>query len=302
MRGGLLLGLALMLAGCTHAPPPGPKIDPALAGLIPADTTVLAGVRLEAIERTPLYQSAFAHRDFPFIEQFSERVSIDPRKNLWELLYVSNGQRAALLGHGMFSDEGEPKLQQRGDSRFGYKGFTLVGSDLNAILLINQTVLAIGDTDELKAMVDAHEKSAGPPAAMGALLARMPANAKMWTAFSNSAIKLPLDSGSTLNNVDKILGMIESETSYLDFSRGLTGTAVATARSDQDAEQLESGFTAMLSLARMAIPKNQPDLQKVWDGVRVTRENREIRVQIDEPEDLAGRLVELMMGKAGTAK
>ncbi len=298
MRIALLLGIALALAGCSHAPPPGPRIDPALAGLIPADTTLLAGVRLEAIEKTPLYQSSLAHRDISFIDEFAGRVGIDPRKNLWELLYVSNGQRGALLGHGMFSDEGEPKLQNRGDSRFGYKGFTLVGGDVNAILLVNQTVLAIGDTDELKAMVDAHEKSAGPPAAMAALLARMPATAQIWSAFTNGNIKLPFESGSNLNNVNKIFGMIESETSYLDLSRGLTGTSVATARSDQDAEQLESGFTAMLSLVRMAMPKNQTDLQKVWDGVHLTRQNREIRLQIDESEDLAGQLVELTMGKA----
>ena len=299
MRAWLMVVAVLALVGCTHAPPPGPKIDPALAGLIPADTTLLAGVRLESIEKTPLYQSSLAHRDIPFIDEFAKRVGIDPRKALWELLYVSNGQRSALLGHGMFSDEGEPKLQNRGDTRFGYKGFTLVGGDVNAILLVNQTVLAIGETDELKAMVDAHEKSAGPPAGMAALLARMPATAQIWTAFSSSAIKLPLDSGSSLNNANKILSMIESGTLYLDLSHGLTGTAVATGRSDHDAEQLESGFTAMLSLVQVAMPKNQPDLQKVWDGVRLARQNREIRLQIDEPEDLAGQLVELVMGKAG---
>ena len=51
-------------------------------------------------------------------------------------------------------------------------------------------------------------------------------------------------------------------------------------------------FGAMRTLARMAMTKNQSDLRKAWDGVRLTRQNREIRVQIDEPEDLASQLVE----------
>jgi len=58
----------------------------------------------------------------------------------------------------------------------------------------------------------------------------------------------------------------------------------------------------MRTLARMAMPKNQPDLRKAWDGVRLTRQNREVRLQIDEPEDLAGQLRELMMGKAAGAR
>lgn len=288
---------ALALAACTHSAPPGPRIDPALAGLIPADTTVLAGLRFESIEKTPLYQKSIAEHDLPPISEFATRVGIDPRKNLWELLYVSNGARSAVLGHGMFSDEGEPKLQNRGDNRFGYKGFTLVGNDFDAILLVNQTVLAMGDTDELKAMVDAHEKSAGPPAAMTALLARMPPTAQVWTAYSGGLTKLPFDSESNLNNVNKILGMIQSATLYLDLTHGLNGLAQGAARSETDAQKLEGGLTAIISLAAAAMPQNQPELQKVWEGIRVTHEDGEVRLQIDEPEDLAERLVAMLWGR-----
>jgi hypothetical protein len=46
----------LILAGCAHKSVVGPKIDPALATLIPEDTTLLVGTRLEALEKTPVYQ------------------------------------------------------------------------------------------------------------------------------------------------------------------------------------------------------------------------------------------------------
>ena len=293
-------GVAFALVGCTTAPPPGPKIDPALAGLIPSDTVMLAGTRVEALEKTPVYQKFLAHRSLPQIDDFATRTGVNPQKDLWELLYVSNGKSAALLGHGMFSDEGEPRLQKRGDSRFGYKGFTLVGNDLSAILLINQTVLAIGDTDELRAMVDAHEKSAGPPPAMKPLLARISPAAHFWAAYGGGPIHLPFDTSGNLGNINKILGLIQTGTLYLDLSTGLAGVAQATSATDQDAEQLESGLKALIGLGRLSVSAKQPELQTVWDGLRPTRENREVKLHIDEPEESVDGLLNLLLGRAGT--
>src|SRR5271169_1368920 len=160
MRPFLLLGV-LALAACTHAPPAGPRIDPALAGLIPADTMLLAGMRIEALEKTPVYQKFLVRRSFAQIDDFAARTGVDPRKDLWELLYVSNGKRGALIGHGMFSDESEPNLGKKGTRRFAYKSFTLVGDEETAILLLSPTSLAIGDTAELRALIDAKDKSTG---------------------------------------------------------------------------------------------------------------------------------------------
>jgi hypothetical protein len=297
-----LLVAVLAAASCAKAPPPGPKIDPAIAGFIPPDTVLLVGARLEAIEKTPISQKYPVQRSIPQLDQFAAATGINPAKDLWELLYASNGQRGAVIGHGMFSDEGEPKLQKRGDNRFGYKGLTIVGSDTNGILLVNQTVLAMGDTDQLKAMVDAHEKSAGPPPAMAALLARMPATAQVWAAYGGGPLKLPIDTIANLSNINKILGMIKTGTLYLDFSTGLTGLAEGTAGSDQQGEQLESGLRAMIGFGRLSISPKQPDLQRVFDGLRPTRENREVKLHIDEPEELVDKLVTLLGGGAGGVK
>src|ERR1700729_3197574 len=89
-----------LLSACTTAPPAGPRIDPALAGLIPADTVLLVGTRIEALKRTPLYEKFLAHRSVPQIDAFAAQTGIDPKKDLWELLYLSNGSRGAVLGHG----------------------------------------------------------------------------------------------------------------------------------------------------------------------------------------------------------
>jgi hypothetical protein len=288
----------LTSASCAKAPPPGPRIDPAIMGFIPADTTLLVGVRLEKIEKTPVYQKYLAHQAVPLVDPFMARTGIEAG-NLWEVLYVSNGSRGAVIGHGMFSDEGEPDLERAGASRFKYKRFNLVGDALQAILLVDQTVFAAGDTEQLKAMVDAQEKSVGPPAAMKPLLARMPSTTQIWAAYSGGALKLPIDANSNLGNINKIVSMIQTGTISLNLDTGVSGLAEGTSGSDQGAEQLDSGLRALIGFGRLSVPENQPDLQRVWDGLRPTRENREVKLHIDEPEDLIGQLAKLLGGRSG---
>jgi len=260
----------------------------------------MAGVRIEALKRAPVYQKFLAHRSLPQIDDFAARTGVNPQKDLWELLYVSNGKSGAVLGHGMFSDEGEPKLQQRGDNRFGYKGFNFVGNERTAILLISPTVLAMGDTDELRAMVDAHEKSAGPPPAMAALLARMSPAAQVWAAYAGGSVHLSFDTSGNLGNINKILGLIQTGTLYLDFATGLAGVAEGTSATDENAEQLESGLKALIGLGRLSVSPKQPELRMVWDGLRPTRQNREVKLQVDEPEESVEGLLDLLLGKPGT--
>jgi hypothetical protein len=295
---------ALVFTACSTAPPAGPRIDPALAGFIPSDTTLMAGTRLEALRRSPLYVKSMAHRSIPQVDRVTARTGIDP-KDLWELLYVSNGKSEAVLGHGMFSDEGEPKLQQRNDNRFGYKGFNLVGNEISAVLLVSPTVLAMGDTDELRAMIDAHEKSAGPPPGMAALLARMGSSSQVWAAYGGGPIPSFSATGN-MANINKILSLIQTGTLYLEISNdalgGVSGLAEGTSANDQSADQLESGLTGMISLGQLSTSAKQPQLSKVWNGLHPSRENREVRLRIDEPGDTVESLLDLLLGKTGSGK
>lgn len=291
----------LGLTACTKAPPPGPRIDPAISGFIPADTQLLAGIRLEKIRKTPVYQKFIGQGQMSFLDGFITETGIDPGK-LWELLIISNGTRFAVIGHGMFSDEGEPDLEKRGATRFRYKRFTMVGGDVSSVLLVDQTVFAAGDTDQLKAMVDAHEKSAAPPASIRPLLARMPETAQVWVASTGGNLGVPLGLTGNLGNINKMLGLMQSSTIYLDLTDGVKGLAEGTAKSDQDAEQAASGLRALIGFGRLASPPNQPDLQRAFDGLRPTVEGREIKLHIDEPEDAVEKLLALAGVQKALAK
>ena len=42
----------------------------------------------------------------------------------------------------------------------------------------------------------------------------------------------------------------------------------------------------------------QPQLQAVWDGLRPTREGREVKLHIEEPEETVDGLLDLLLGRA----
>ena len=93
--------VALTLAACKRTTP-GALVDPALSGLVPADTTMLVGIRLEDLLKTPIYKKYLADRPIPQLDEFSKQFGIDPRKDLWEVLFISNGQESVVLGRGRF--------------------------------------------------------------------------------------------------------------------------------------------------------------------------------------------------------
>jgi hypothetical protein len=287
------------MVACSHSPVAGPKIDPALSMVIPADTVLLMGTRLEAIEKTDVYKKHLAQRSIPQIDAFAKQTLIDPRKELWELLYVSNGTQGALLGRGKFADDGEPRIPKGGVGRFSYKGYNFVGDDRTAILLLSPTSVGYGDTAELRAMIDAKEKSVGPAPAMAELLKDIPSDSQVWAAYRGGPIQLPFDVTSdrtgNLSNVTRMISLVQTGTFYFDFSMGVKGLVTGSGKNEQDAGELEGALKAMVGLGRLAAPQKQPELQHLWDGLTVTREARVVKLHVNEPEELVDSALHLWL-------
>ena len=298
-----LLALAIILAGCVSTPP-GPKIDPALSSLIPPDTLLLAGARLDKLQETALYKKNLADRPVPLIDDFPKQIGLQvKRKDLWELLLISDGKQSILLGRGKFADEAEPRIDRPGATRFAYKGFNLVGDEREAVLLVSPSVIGVGPTPALRWLIDNKGKSSGPPASLAALLKDMSADATIWSAYGGGIRTLPFDLPDNLANVNKIFASIQSGSMYLDLRAGVNGLATGNCATDQDAKSLYDALRALTGLARLAIPKDRPEEGKMLDGLRVTQEAHKVNVHIEEPEELVESLVGILLGPGtGRAK
>ncbi len=287
--------LIVVSASCTKKTPDGPKIDPALATLIPGDTTLLVGTRLEALARTPVYQKYLADRKFPQVEEFAKQTGLDPKKDLWELLFVSNGKNNVLLGRGKFANEMEPRLEKDGAKRFGYKGYNLIGDEKTAVVFFSGSTAAIGATESLRFLLDQRGASKGPPAALAALMKDIPPDSQFWAAYAGG----PFDLGfrGNMANIGKLVSSIEAGTVYFDLRTGLNGVASGECSTDQSAEDVQGALKAFIGLGRLNTPANQPELLAAYDGLRVTEQDKRVKLYIDVPQNVVDQFLTLWMGR-----
>ena len=285
----------LALTSCVRTPP-GAHIDPALASLIPPDTILLAGARLDKLQETPVYKKNLANRSVPLIDDFPKQIGLQVRRqDLWELLLISDGKQSIVLGRGKFADEAEPRIERPGATRFAYKGFNLVGDEREAVLLVSPSVIGIGPTAALRSLIDNKAKSNGPPSNLAELLKDMPPEAVFWAAYGGGVTKLPFNAPGDMANINKIISSIQSGSMYLDLRAGVNGLITGNCASDQDAKGLYDALRASTGLGRLAIPKDKPEEGRLLDGLRITQDSHKVNVHIDEPEELVESLVGILM-------
>jgi hypothetical protein len=286
---------ALLLAGCTPKPAETSVfIDPQFASLIPADTTLLVGLRVENLVKTPIYQKYLSGGKISIVDRIARGTGINPEKSLWNLLFVSTGKQSFILGRGKFADElMAPDFSKKGVRRFGYQGFTLFGDDQQAMLMVNSSTIAIADTPTLRWLVDQRGSLTGLPERLSALTKEIPRQTQFWGAYLGGPVDLPLT--GNLQNVNKVLGLVSNVTFYFDLTDGLKGTLTGVAANPPDAQQVHDGLQGFLGLGRMMTPKTRPELARVFDGIQVVQEGQRVSVKITEPEDLAGTLIDALL-------
>jgi hypothetical protein len=294
LRNSLWIGV-LLLGGCSYKPAvTSVFIDPQFSALVPPDTTLLVGLRVEHLVKTPLYQKYLSGGKIRIIDKFARGTGINPEKSLWNLMLVSNGRDSFVLGRGKFADElMAPDFSKKGVARFGYKGLTLFGDEQQAMLMVNSSTIAMGDTPTLRALVDARTSFTGLPERLNALAKEIPYQTQFWGAYVGGPVDLPLS--GNLANVNKVLGLLGNGVFYFDVSQGVNGTITGVAGNAPDAQQAHDGLAGFLGLGRMMMPKNQPDLVRALDGIQVTQDGQRVSVKITESDELAGALVGLLL-------
>jgi hypothetical protein len=282
----------IALAACgRRAGQTGAFLDPTLATLIPPDTNLLVTTHVEELVKTPLYRE-YLDGHIPAIEKFSARTGVDPTKRLWSIVFLSNGRRGLLLGRGKFADElMAPDFSREGVKRMGYKGLNLYGDEQQAMLVLNSSTVAIGATPDLQAFADRRTSFSGVPPAIASKMREIPHQAQIWGVYTGGPVDVPLSGNA--GNVNRALDLAQSGRFYFDLSSGIKGVASATAASAVNAQQLHDALEGFLALGRMAAPKGQTEFSQALDGLRVTQQGQTVDIQVDEPQELAGKLIRM---------
>jgi len=269
---------SLILAGCGRGP-----IDPSLAVFISPDTQALVGVRMDQLRATPAWRKLAASNLLP---------RLDPVRleDIREILLAGDGKQMLAIATGAFETKpaGLDSTPYRGHALFATSGDTVIA------FLDRRTALA-GGASAVRVAIDQYES--GERRAPPALMARaqsVPGNVQIWAVVAGWQGLAPdrLREMGNAGNVDRVLRSVSGAYLTIDLRAGLHATAIGDCRNEADAKTLSGELSGLAGLARLAIPRNRPDLQRAYDGIRVTQDGRTIRLTVDLTEDQVDGLLD----------
>lgn len=270
--------LLVALCGCGSWRPASVRIDPALATLVPSDTVLLAGIKLEALRATPAYQKLGS----PAAMLGDAGIPLD---KAWEILAVSNGKRAAILARGKFSDTGlEPRLEIPGATRTTYKGYALTATESTAVAFMNPSTVVAGRPEAVRAILDERGQSSGPPRVLEKQIELIGPENQIWAVGAGSAkLAEAAPRAGNLANLGTALRLVESFRIAASVGTGARLTATALCRSQEDAGSLSGALRFFAMLAGL----------KASNGFHIELSGTEVRIDASIPAEtldkLAGR-------------
>ena len=282
----------LAAAGCGSAESGRTAIDPALAALVPADATMLAGARMEAVRATPLYRKLLAAQALPQLDTFARETGFDPRRDVRELLVASNGDDAIIAARGTFDPRAFERL-----TKSSYKGYTLYTRERGGVALINSSTAIAGTVPAVRAALDRYQ--AGERRGPADLLARarqIPPQYQIWSVSNGfeNLLTARIPEGSNAANFSRILRSLENTTAAADLRTGLNGYINGVCRSEPDAKNLGDAARGLIGLGRLSVPENKPEMLRLWDGIKVDQQQRTINITVSIPQDLIDKLVDML--------
>ena len=223
---------------------------------------ILVGAeKLDKLRDTPTYQKHFTSVPLPRLDDFARETGLDPRKDIWEVLFASNGtQSGVLMVKGKFTTgELEPKLQREGATRSTYKGYGLFGDEKNSLFFMNSSTALAGSTSVLKSIIDNRDKSgSGIPGPLVPLVNSIPSDSQFWAVFKGSAIKLPFPEDSNIGNINQFIRSIESGRFSADLRKGFEFQATGNCTSDAGAKQIHDTLKGLIGVGRLSTPDSRP--------------------------------------------
>ena len=279
----VLIAISMMLAGCGGSLTRPAPIEPDSAAFIPPDTVALAGVRLDQIRATPIYRKLAEEKRLPRFDQFH---SDDIRR----VLLASDGKNVLAIAQGTFTAKPPGNL-----TASEYQGYTLYAADgREAIAFIGKSIALGGPPAAVRAAIDQYKSHGhGAPRDLTARAEAVPSDAQIWAVVVGWRGLAPeqLRELGNLGNLDRVLRLVEGATLTVDLREGMHAAFIGDSRTEADAKTLADSLRGLAALARMGVPRKQPDLLRAFDGIQIKQEGRVVQVNADIAEDLAEKLV-----------
>jgi hypothetical protein len=288
------------LESCRRESAGGVFIDPAFGPLIPPDTQMLAGLRLEKLRATPLYQKYESRLNLSTLNDFKARTGLDPQKDIWEMLVATTTHDVLVMVRGHFTvGELEPKLDPLGNHRTAYKGYTLIGDDRYAVVFMNPGVAVAGPMASLRGLLDRRDHpSTKLPEALAARIAKLPSDVQLWLVDSGG-----LPSVGLFTQRDDVQSLLSNLTDYINGATmgihvddGVRYGGTLDCTSAEGVKRVRDALRGMIGLARLTAKSDQTDMLRLFDSIEVTQADQAVKIDIRVAPELVGRAVDIFSG------
>jgi hypothetical protein len=283
-----------IVASCTKPGATGVSVPSAFQPLIPPDTKALAAADLEKFKASAFYHRHRGELNIPLLDAMSERIGLDPRRDLSEVAIAWNGKQPVALARGHFSAATlEPRFASLGMRRIHYKSNTLFGDDRDAIAFTKHDVAIAGPAATVRSELDvAASRDGGVPDDLQPLLAAIPKSDQFWAVnrgqLPTAEMHLSSDIDSALSNIVDDIG---AATLGVGFDDGTHVAAQFICVSGQGAKRVHDALRGAIGLARLTTRDNELDMLRLWDSINVSQDGQTIRVNADLSASLTDKLL-----------
>ena len=287
-----LVVLLAMAAGCSRERT-SVAVDAALLTQVPADSVMVGAMRVKALRGTAAWKKMLAQPGVNAqLEKLAAETSFDARKDLWEILWSTDGKEPLVFARGEFAPMGlEPKIEREGVQRLNYKGSMLLGNEENAVWFVNSSTAVFGHTAKLRQLIDSRDKgNAGPSAALRDRINALPPNAHFWMVADAAALPKPGADGpepkegkapnpiamNLLQNLPKLLATVRTVAMHVSLVDGVALEMTAFCADDPGARQVHDSMRGVVGLARVMMPGPQREtMLPLLDAVEVSQKQTE---------------------------
>lgn len=286
-----------LLSSCQRSGLTGMEVDSRLKGYIPPKTQALIGVNVDKIRQSDFYKRHAAQLSFPQLNEFSQQLGMDPRRDLSSFLVAWNGVDTLAMSRGTFdSAQLAKRLQSAHMTSESYDKATLYGDGRNDLALLPKGIAIGGSALLLKKTLDQDATGGGGiPEDLQLQLARINSGAQAWSVTSGviSLDKLAMR-GDTAINLSNISDYISATAVGLTLGSGLALDAHVTCISEEGSQRVNDALRGVIGLARLSTPDSQLDQLKLWDSIHVTKQGKEVHITSELTPELADKLLTII--------
>jgi hypothetical protein len=294
---GLLLSIAVIITAvsCSHAQQ-GAQVDKTFRPAISPDAQTLFSVRLDLLKASDVYRRHEQQLDLPQFNALAERVGLDPRRDLSNVLVEWDGKNLLMLAQGAIpTSQLEAKLTADGAQRVSFKNFTLFTRGAGSVSFPDGLAIAGPTVVVQSALVLRSEKAGDVPAELKERLADVPADSQVWEV-SRGGVPLanfPLRSDMA-SNLSNIAAFVSGTSVGLRFDSGSHLQAHLICKSPEGAQRIQDTLRGLIGLGRLSTHDNELDLLRMWDAISISKEQNTVRIQADLAADLTDKIISRM--------